>query len=108
MYFVPGSHNFDVIPHQPIGDNPLTPGLEVVPGVFDFSSAVSCELPAGGATFHLERTLHYTPINQSDDFRRAYIAVGTQFERPRATARKFPWQERQAAARHEQAAKKVA
>jgi len=99
MYFVPGSHNFEVIPHQPIGDNPLTPGLEVVPGSFDFGAAVACELPAGGATFHLERTLHYTPMNQSDDYRRAYIAVGTQFERPRATARKFPWQERQAAAR---------
>ena len=102
MYFVPGSHNFEVIPHRPIGDNPLTPGLEVEPGAFDFGSAVACELPAGGATFHLERTLHYTPINQSDDFRRAYIAVGTQFERPRKTARSFPWQERQAKARAEQ------
>ena len=99
MHFVPGSHNLEVIPHQPIGDNPLTPGLEVVPGAFDFSPAVACELPAGGATFHLERTLHYTGVNQSDDYRRAYIAVGTQFERPRATARRFPWQERQLAAR---------
>jgi hypothetical protein len=102
MYFVPGSHNFEVIPHRPIGDNPLTPGLEVVPGSIDFGPAVACELPAGGATFHLERTLHYTPANQSDDFRRAYIAVGTQFERPRATPRQFPWQERQLAARRAQ------
>ena len=108
MYFVPGSHNFEVIPHQPIGDNPLTPGLEVVPGAYDFSSAVACELPAGGATFHLERTLHYTPANRSDDFRRAYIAVGTLFERPRATPRRFPWQERQAAARAAEAAEKKA
>lgn len=105
MYFVPGSHNQEVIPHQPIGDNPLTPGLEVVPGSFDMSKAVACELPAGGATFHLERTLHYTPRNQSDDYRRAYIAVGTLFERPRATVRKFPWQERQAAARSAEKAK---
>ena len=51
------------------------------------------------AAVHLERTLHFTPANQSDDYRRAYIAVGTQFERPRATPRRFPWQERQAAAR---------
>ena len=99
MYFVPGSHQLEVIPHQPIGDNPLTPGLEVVPGSFNMGDAVACELPAGGATFHLERTLHYTPRNQSDDYRRAYIAVGTLFERDRATPRKFPWQERQAAAR---------
>ena len=102
MYFVPGSHNLGVVPHQPIGNNPLTPGLEVVPGAADLSKAVACELPPGGATFHLERTLHYTPRNQSDDFRRAYIAVGTQFERPRADPRRFPWQERQAAARAEQ------
>jgi len=105
MYFVPGSHREEVVPHQPIGDNPLTPGLEVVPGAFDMSKAVACELPAGGATFHLERTLHYTPRNQSDDFRRAYIAVGTLYERPRAAARRFPWQERQLAARNAEKAK---
>lgn len=99
MYFVPGSHGLEVIPHQPIGNQPLTPGLEVVPGTYDFGAAVACELPAGGATVHLERTLHFTPANQSDDYRRAYIAVGTQFERPRSTPRRFPWQERQAAAR---------
>jgi len=99
MYFVPGSHRLEVIAHQPIGGNPLTPGLEVVPGTYNFGSAVACELPAGGATFHLERTLHFTPANRSDDYRRAYIAVGTQFERQRAVPRRFPWQEQQAAAR---------
>ena len=99
MHFVPGSHRLEVIPHQPIGNNPKTPGLEVVPGTFDFGPAVACELPAGGATFHLERTLHYTTSNQSDDYRRAYIIVGTKFERPRATPRRFEWQERQSAAR---------
>jgi len=50
MYFVPGSHKLEIVPHRPIGDNPLTPGLEVEPGAFDFSSAVACELPPGGAT----------------------------------------------------------
>ena len=99
MYFVPGSHRLDVIPHRPIGDDPTTPGLEVVPGTYDFAGAVACELPAGGATFHLERTLHYTPANQSDDFRRAYIAVGEQRATDRAVPRRFAWQERQAAAR---------
>ncbi|MCF7687980.1 MAG: phytanoyl-CoA dioxygenase family protein [Cephaloticoccus sp.] len=95
MHFVPGSHQLEIVPHQPIGDNPLTPGLEVVPGAFDFSSAVACELPAGGATFHHGRTLHYTPPNNSDDFRRAYIAMGSAYEKPLATPRSFPWQERQ-------------
>jgi ectoine hydroxylase-related dioxygenase (phytanoyl-CoA dioxygenase family) len=99
MHFVPGSHKIEIVPHRPIGDNPLTPGLEVVPGAFDFGTAVACELPAGGATFHHGRTLHYTPPNNSDDYRRAYIAMGSAYERPRAAPRKYPWKERQQAAR---------
>ncbi len=108
MVFVPGSHRLEVIPHQPIGNNPLTPGLEVVPGAFDPKSAVACELPAGGATFHDGRTLHFTPPNNSEDFRRAYIAMGSAYERPRDTPRSFPWQERQKAAREAKAAAAVA
>lgn len=61
MHFIPDSHQLEVIPHRPINNNPLTPGLEVVPDTYDFSPAVACELPAGGATFHTGRTLHYTP-----------------------------------------------
>lgn len=99
MHFVPGSHRDEVVPHRPIGGDPTTPGLEVEPGSYDFSSAVACELPAGGATFHHGRTLHYTPANGSDDFRRAYIAMGSAYEKPLETPRHFPWQERQNAAR---------
>jgi ectoine hydroxylase-related dioxygenase (phytanoyl-CoA dioxygenase family) len=99
MHFVPDSHKLEIVPHRPIGDNPLTPGLEVEPGAFDFSNAVACELPAGGATFHNGRTLHYTPPNNSDDFRRAYIAMGSAYEKPLAISRQFPWQERQRKAR---------
>jgi hypothetical protein len=85
--------------HRPIGDDPLTPGSEVEPEAFDFSQAVACELPPGGATFHNGRTLHYTPPKNFDDFRRAYIAMGSAFERPMDTPRRFPWQERQRAAK---------
>lgn len=104
MHFVPGSHNMEIAPHRPIGDNPLTPGLEVEPGTVDFSTAVACELPAGGATIHHGRTLHYTPPNNSDDYRRAYIAMGSAYERPLAVARQFPWQERQREAKAKQLA----
>jgi ectoine hydroxylase-related dioxygenase (phytanoyl-CoA dioxygenase family) len=103
MHFVPDSHKLDILPHRPIGDNPLTPGLEVEPEAFDFSKAVACELPPGGATFHNGRTLHFTPPNNSDDFRRAYIAMGSACERALATPRRFPWQERQRAATAESA-----
>ena len=99
MCFVPGSHQIEMVPHRPIGDDPTTPGLEVEPGAFDFNSAVACEIPAGGATFHHGRTLHFTPANNSDDFRRAYIAMGSAYEEPRATPREFPWKERQLAAK---------
>lgn len=95
MHFVPGSHRLEIVPHRPIGGNPLTPGLEVEPGTFDFGSAVGCELPAGGATFHHSRTLHYTPPNNSDDYRRAYIAMGSAYERVRPVPRRFPWRELQ-------------
>ncbi len=104
MHFVPGSHRIGIVPHRPIWDNPLTPGLEVEPGVVDFSAAVACELPAGGATIHHGRTLLYTPPNNSEDYRRAYIAMGSAYERPRAVARSFPWQERQRAAKAQHSA----
>jgi hypothetical protein len=104
MYFVPGSHESEVIAHQPIGNDPNIPGLEVAPGAADLSSAVACELPPGGATFHYSRTLHYTPPNLSDDFRRAYIASASLPEIVRPVPRIFPWQELQKRARAERAA----
>ncbi len=99
MCFVPGSHRLDVVPHRPIGDDPMVHGLEIEPGAVDLGGVVACELPAGGATFHHGRTLHFTPANKSDDFRRAYISMGSAYEKPRTTPRRFPWQERQVAAR---------
>lgn len=99
MYFVPGSHEWEVVAHQPIGNDPRINGLEVVPGAANLGTAVACELPPGGATFHYSRTFHYTPLNRSDDHRRAYIASLSLPEKVRATPRVFPWQEAQKAAR---------
>ncbi len=99
MYFVPGSHELEVVAHQPIGNDPRIPGLEIAPGVADLSAAVACELPPGGATFHYSRTFHYTPPNISDDYRRAYIASASLPEKVRPVPRIFPWQEAQRQAR---------
>lgn len=104
MYFIPGSHRLDVLPHRPIGNDPRVHGLEVVPGIFDFSGAVSCELPAGGATFHGGRMLHYTPANTTGDYRRALIIMGGLPPVPRAAPRRFPWLELQNTARARRAA----
>ena len=47
MHFIPCSHRLGVLEHRPIGNDPRVHGLEVVPGIFDFSGAMACELPAG-------------------------------------------------------------
>jgi ectoine hydroxylase-related dioxygenase (phytanoyl-CoA dioxygenase family) len=99
MHFVPGSQRLEVLEHRPIGNDSRVHGLEVVPGIFDFSGAVACELPAGGATFHGCRMLHYTPGNSTDDFRRALIVMGGLPPISQPAPRRFPWLERQSTAR---------
>lgn len=98
MHFIPDSHQLEIVPHRPIDDDPRKLGLEIEPNTVDLSSVVACELPAGGATIHSGRTLHYTPPNNSDDFRRAYIVMGSAAETTLEQPREFPWQTRQAAA----------
>ena len=55
---------------------------------FDTSSAVACPLPrpAGGATFHLNRTLHFSRPNTTDVPRRAYVMSAGFPTTPRAPA----------------------
>ncbi len=103
MHFIPGSQKLEVLPHQPIGNDPRVHGLELIPGSADFSRAVACELPAGGATIHASRTLHYTPPNGSNEPRRAYILVGGLPAKPRPMPRRFPWKEIQRTARDQRA-----
>ena len=55
MSFIPGSHRGPIVTHRsPHGDNRVN-GLEAID--FDKSNAVTCPVPAGGATFHHFRTL---------------------------------------------------
>jgi ectoine hydroxylase-related dioxygenase (phytanoyl-CoA dioxygenase family) len=92
MQFVPGSHLLEVLGHHHINHDPRIHGLEVDEGVADLSGAVACPLPAGGATFHLSRTLHYTGPNRTSVPRRAFI-LGFAVPQPRRdTPRDFPWQ----------------
>jgi len=107
MQFIPGSQDQDVLPHHPIGNDPAVIGLEVDDAEGRAQRAVACELPAGGATIHHSRTLHYTGVNGSDQPRRAYIlAFGTpakQRDQVRdfywLTQQKTKWQERSDAAK---------
>jgi len=79
MTFIPGSHRRDVLPHHPWKNNPKIIALEVDDGHADPAEAVACPLPAGWATAHHSRTLHYTTGNRSSTSpRRALIlTVGT-------------------------------
>jgi ectoine hydroxylase-related dioxygenase (phytanoyl-CoA dioxygenase family) len=116
MHFVPRSHAQGVLPHHPIGNDIRIIGLEVDDAAERGASGVACPLPAGGATIHHCRTVHYTGPNRSDEPRRAYIlAFGTPPVK-RAVPRDFywlaqqktKWQERHAAAQEAKEAKGAA
>jgi len=99
MQFIPGSHRGEVRWHRHIDDDPLVHGLVTDDVVA--SRAVACPIPAGGATFHHCRTLHYAGPNTTDRPRRAYILVMNTPPQPRETPEPRPWQdeEREALAR---------
>lgn len=107
MNFIPGSHRMDVLPHHPINHDPRVHGLEVDEPV-DTTKAVACPLPAGGATFHLARTLHYAGENKTDAPRRAYIMMFGTPPQPCPEKRRFPWLEARQTARETRAAQGTA
>jgi hypothetical protein len=84
MQFIPGSHRGPLLPHRP--RDPRAHALEAV-GVDD-STAVACPLPAGGATVHLSRTLHYTGPNATDEPR---LAWSLEFAPPRPRRWRLPF-----------------
>ncbi|NNM88800.1 MAG: phytanoyl-CoA dioxygenase family protein [Phycisphaerae bacterium] len=90
MQFIPRSQLLGVQPHHTIGHDPRVHGLEMdlLP---DLGQAVACPLPAGGATIHHARTMHYTGPNKSDEPRRAYILTYSTESRQRATPRNHYW-----------------
>jgi ectoine hydroxylase-related dioxygenase (phytanoyl-CoA dioxygenase family) len=89
MQFIPGSHKRGILPHKHDDDPALN--ILTVDDAFDINKAVSCPLPAGGATFHHSRTIHYTAPNTTNVVRLAYpIEVQTKPVR-RAVPRVKPW-----------------
>jgi hypothetical protein len=102
MQFLPGTHRWEVQPHHSIGHDPRVHGLEIDLEV-DPGQAVACPLPAGGATFHDSRTMHYTGANQTDAPRRAYILGFGTPESPLETRRDFYWNDQKKTARTERA-----
>jgi ectoine hydroxylase-related dioxygenase (phytanoyl-CoA dioxygenase family) len=85
LWFVPGSHRGDVLPHKHIDDNPQIHSI-VVTEPIDMNLAVPVPLAAGHATIHHPRTLHHSGPNRTDRRRRAYA---TEFQTP-PTVRDVP------------------
>lgn len=103
LWFLPGSHRWDVRTHQSIGGDVRVHGLEMAEVPTD--GAVACPLPPGGVTIHLNRTAHYAGPNVSGIPRRALIMMGGLPDRPYAGDRSFPWNEAKRTAREERASK---
>ncbi|HMK12512.1 MAG TPA: phytanoyl-CoA dioxygenase family protein, partial [Acidimicrobiales bacterium] len=70
LHFVPGSHRGPVLSHHHIGDDPSVHGLEADDA--DTTGAVAVPIPAGAATFHHPRMIHYAGPNTTSRARRAY------------------------------------
>lgn len=104
MHFVPGTHQQEVLPHHPIGNDVRVIGLEVDDVERLVIDAVACPLPPGGATIHHSRTLHYTGPNQTDQPRRAYIMSFGVPAKQRPVERDFYWQRMQKTQWQERAA----
>ena len=103
MQFVPGSHLHQVATHHTINHDPRIHGLEV--DEVDTSAAVACPIPAGGATIHHNRILHYAGPNNSDIPRRALILMFGLKPAQRSEARDFSWNTQKQTAREQRAAK---
>ena len=91
MQFIPRSNKQEVRWHRHIDNDPLIHGLTT--DDVDPSEAIACPVPAGGATFHSPRTLHYTGPNRTEHPRRAYILVCSGPISKRKKAAHRPWQQ---------------
>ena len=105
MQFAPCSHQWDVLTHQSINNNPHIHGLELHPREMDMvKDPVACPLLPGGATVHGSYMLHYTGPNRTDIARRALILTAEGKPTPRPLKRRFWWIEERKTLRAERAA----
>jgi hypothetical protein len=74
MQFVPwvDGRQPEVLNHHHINHDPRIHGLEL-DDLAPTKMAVGCPMPAGGATFHVMRTMHYSGPNITAEPRRAFI-----------------------------------
>ena len=75
MHFIPGERQVTLPHYVASGDPNDDSRLLAIEDLnhIDLTAAIACPLPAGSASVHSEGTLHFTPANNSDRPRRAYI-----------------------------------
>jgi hypothetical protein len=89
MQYVPGTNAGDVLDHiKPDGPEPLH-----LKDPIDLSAAVPCEIPAGGATIHYCRTVHFGGPNLSTVPRRAMTTIFHGPSTPRDVPLEKAWLE---------------
>lgn len=104
LHYVPCSHQGDVLPHQPIGNDPHTHGLELTAEeMHRVTNVVACPLKPGQATIHGGYTLHSAGPNTTDQDRIGLVVFGKRAPTPRTLRYDFPWQEVRRTAREARA-----
>jgi Phytanoyl-CoA dioxygenase (PhyH) len=89
LRFIPRSNQGPIHSHRHLNNDPHVHGLEVLN--VDEKEAVSCPLPAGGATIHHHRTLHGAEANVAGEHRWAYaMGFGIKSAVPTVT-REYAW-----------------
>lgn len=68
MHYIPGSQKLGLVDHDYIENTP-----HLVPKEMDKEAAVAVPIKAGGVIFHHSESLHLSPPNRSDQWRRAMI-----------------------------------
>jgi ectoine hydroxylase-related dioxygenase (phytanoyl-CoA dioxygenase family) len=92
MSFMPGSNEWPILSHRPLGDDPKVHALECCDD-FDPNSAIECPLAPGDCTIHGLRTLHYAGANTSDRYRLAYALIFDTKPVLRKEPYYYPWKQ---------------
>jgi len=93
LHFIPASHKLGILPHHRVEKDPRVVALEADNRYVDLSKATPCPLPAGGATMHSCKTLHYASPNKTSEQRRTFILTIGPPPGKREEPRDFYWNE---------------
>jgi ectoine hydroxylase-related dioxygenase (phytanoyl-CoA dioxygenase family) len=92
LMFLPESHHGQVLEHRRTNRNGESIALQCC-AEFDKSTAVKAEIPLGGCTLHVPKTLHCSTTNASGEPRIVYIMTFGTAPTPAETEVTYAWQD---------------